>query len=164
MQQTEFNQTATQLRPFLLGLAKHYLGDSSDAEDAVQEGMLKLWILRLQIDNKEKMAHFGSVVVKNICLNVLRKSRTEVALEEVMEETSVRTPYAVLEEHENNERLKVIVHALPDKYRAVIKMRNVDGLSYQEIAEVMGCSESATRVLLSRARHLLMEKIEKFEK
>jgi RNA polymerase sigma-70 factor (ECF subfamily) len=164
MQQKEFNCAATQLRPFFLNLAKHYLGDSSDAEDAVQESLLKLWFLRGRIENKQKMSHFGSVVIRNICLNVLRKSGTEVVLDARSEESGFRSPDVLLEERENNQQLEIIVRALPDKYRAVIKMRNEDGMSYHEIAEIMGCSETATRVILSRARHLLMEQIEKFGK
>lgn len=160
MQQTEFNHVAKQLRPRLLERARHYLGNKEEAEDAVQEVMLKLWFRRLTIANAQMMLHLAGVVVKNTCLNYLRKSGTEMVLNE--EETAaVPSPHALMEEREDAAQVEAVVRALPDKYRAVMILRNEDNMSYGDIAEIMGCSEGAVRVTLSRARRLLMEKLKK---
>ena len=52
-----------------------------------------------------------------------------------------------------------MVGALPDKYRAVLQMRQVEQMEFSEIAAVMGTTETSVRIILSRARAKLMEQI-----
>ena len=75
MEKQEFVNGAERLRDGLLKQAMHYLGDGSDAEDAVQETLLKLWTVRERIADATKMQHMASVVCRNISLNMLRDAR-----------------------------------------------------------------------------------------
>ena len=71
------------------------------------------------------------------------------------EESGFRSPDVLLEERENNQQLEIIVRALPDKYRAVIKMRNEDGMSYHEIAEIMGVTQANVSRVKRRVEKML---------
>lgn len=78
MEIQEFVNSAESLRAVLLRQAKHYLGDGSDAEDAVQETLLKLWTACERIADATKMQHMASVVCRNVSLNMLRDARCKV--------------------------------------------------------------------------------------
>lgn len=81
MEIQEFVNGAESLRGGLLKQAMHYLMNDSDAEDAVQETLLKLWIARERIADVAKMQHMASVVCRNVSLNMLRDARQNVRME-----------------------------------------------------------------------------------
>ena len=81
MKQEELQSILPQLRPRLVALATRYLNDSDEAEDIVQDAMLKLWMLRKQlIGNVEG---FAVVLVRNLALNRLRRLRRTHTLTEM---------------------------------------------------------------------------------
>ena len=66
-----------------------------------------------------------------------------------------------LEEKENHQRLQDAITSLTDKQRALIRMRNVENLSYAEIAKMLGTSESSARAMICKARTALINKMQK---
>lgn len=68
----EFIQGAERLRSELLRQARSYLTDTDDAEDVVQETLLRLWTARERIADYDKMRNMASVVCRNLALNMLR--------------------------------------------------------------------------------------------
>ena len=64
-----------------------------------------------------------------------------------------------LEQQEDEDWIKTILRNLPDKYRAVLQMRQVENMEFAEIARIIGTSETSARVILSRARAKVMEQL-----
>lgn len=143
----------------MLRQALTYLSDTDDAEDVVQEALAKLWQLKDRIDNAEKMAHLASVIVKNTSLNTIRNHKVSVQIDSVNLLGSANNPQRHLEEQEAHQRLEQAISRLPDKQRAIIRMRNVEQLSYTEIAQVLGTTESSVRGMICRARVTLMKEM-----
>lgn len=155
----------------MLQQAQTYLKDTADAEDVVQEALAKLWQMRQRIDNAEKMAHLASVIVKNASLNTIRNRKKRVTHPDLVRlpkqepfEGGNRTasddsPQRQLEYRETRQRLQQAITRLPDKQRAVVRMRNVEQLSYAEIAQVLGTSESSVRAMICKARATLMKQM-----
>lgn len=161
MEKQEFVNGTERLRDGLLKQAMHYLGDGSDAEDAVQETLLKLWTVRERIADATKMQHMASVVCRNISLNMLRDARFNVQIEKVGYMANADNPHNQLEIKESDSMLKQSIRALSDRHRAIIRMRNVENMPYTDIARILGTTESSVRGMISKARMELIKNLKK---
>ncbi len=156
----EFIHGVEGLRSNLLKQARHYLNDADDAEDAVQETLVKLWVVRDRVAEASKMRNMAAVVCRNVSLNMLRDKRQTVSIDGAWEVASHANPEIQLEEREEREgrqRLQRCVRALTDKQRAMLRMRNVENMQYADIAKIMGTSESSVRGMISKARMALVQ-------
>lgn len=156
MELYEFTDNAEQLRKDLLLQARHYLCNAEDAEDAVQETLIRLWVARERICDAVKMRNMASVVCRNVSLNMLRQAQSTTPIEEAKAIVVHDSPQTQMEAAEGLCQLDRCIHALSDKYRAILRMRNVENISYADIARIMGTSESSVRGMMSRARKELM--------
>ena len=140
--QTEYlSQAATFYR-----VAFYILEDATEAEDAVQELFLRLWNGRDALDGIRNPAGYGIRVLRNLCLDRIRRSR------------KMETPAVLPEAMDEQERLAKVLDAiksLPERQREVLTLRTLDGLSYEEISERTGINYLTLRVLLSQARRKL---------
>lgn len=164
MELNEFINTVTKVRNRMLQQAQTYLKDTDDAEDVVQEALAKLWQMRQRVDDAEKMAHLASVIVRNTSLNTIRnRKKRETHPEPPFERgrwiVSDDSPQRQLEYKEMRQRLQQAIIQLPDKQRAVMRMRNVEQLSYTEIAQVLGTTESSVRAMICKARATLIKQM-----
>ena len=133
-------------------VAFYILEDEAEAEDAVQELFLKLWSGRDALDGIRNPKGYGIRVLRNLCLDRIRRSRkmeTPAVLPEP--EWPGRQDEAV-DEIERLAKVLDAIKSLPDRQREVLTLRTLDGLSYEEIAERTGMNQLTLRVLLSQAR------------
>lgn len=138
-------------------LSQKLLRCDADAEDTVQEVMLKLWMMRHQLTAYRSVEALAVQIGKNICINRLRarKHLSNDALV-TMQEPAL-TPDRQLEATDSMETVARIIGRLPEMQRMVIRLRDIEGYQPAEIAEIMGCELSAVRVNLSRARKKVKE-------
>lgn len=153
MERQEFERWIDQLRPRLKAEAVRLLGNDDEAEDAVQETVLKLWQMRMQMDAYRLADGMAVVIVRRLSLNRLRRP----AHGELPELSSDQTPEADLISAEETERLERLLGQLPDMQQAVLRMKHIDGLEVSEIARITGCSAEAVRQNLSRARRRILK-------
>ena len=140
-------------------VAFYILEDEAEAEDAVQELFLKLWSGRDALDGIRNPKGYGIRVLRNLCLDRIRRSRkmeTPAVLPEP--EWPGRQDEAV-DEKERLAKVLDAIKSLPDRQREVLTLRTLDGLSYEEIAEQTGINYLTLRVLLSQARNKLKRMI-----
>lgn len=159
MEIQEFIHSVERLRGDLLRQARLMLDSEEDAEDAVQETLVKLWMARDRIEDSSKMRNMSTVVCRNVALNMLRDAKQSVPIETAEEPTMRDNPQVLLEERENRKRLKRSIETLTDKQRAILRMRNVENMSYADIAKIIGTSESSVRGMISKARLALLKQI-----
>ena len=159
MEIQEFIDSAGKLRGDLLQQAEHYFDDADDAEDAVQETLVKLWMLKDRIADVDKMRHMASVVCRNLSLNMLRDRKTTVPVDKADSVTMRNNPQTRMEERESIYNLRQCITSLSDKHRAILKMRNVENMSYADIARILGTTESSVRGMISKARQELIKKM-----
>ncbi len=157
MELREFTYCVEDLRSNLLKQAMHYLNDADDAEDAVQDTLVKLWIVNDRISDSSKLRNLATVICKNVCLNLLRNHKQSLPIEDAGTVAEYGNPQKELEEHENISQLELCIKALPDKQRAILKFRNVDNMSYTDIAKIMATTESSVRGMISKARMQLLK-------
>lgn len=155
----EFIHSVERLRGDLLRQARRLLDSEDDAEDAVQETLMKLWIMKERILTADKMRNMATVVCRNVSLNILRDARQSVPIETAEVITLQGNPQVLLEEQESRQRLKRSIEKLTDKQRAILRMRNVENMTYADIAKIIGSSESSVRGMISKARLALLKQM-----
>ncbi|MBQ9667668.1 MAG: sigma-70 family RNA polymerase sigma factor [Prevotella sp.] len=152
MERQEFEIWIRRLRPRLVDEAVRLIGDGDEAEDAVQETVLKLWSVRGQLSEYHSADGMAIVIVRRLSLNRLRRP----AYGELPELPSDRTPESEFITAEEAARLERLLRQLPDAQQAVLRMKHMDGLEVAEIASMTGCSAEAVRQNLSRARRRIL--------
>ena len=144
------------------------LGNEADAEDAAQETVIKVYRNLHLFRGESQFRTWVLSIARNEGLGRLRKraSRREESLDADMEEqggdftpailTSWReVPAEALERKELSDLLRTAIEALPENYRNVILLRDIEEMDGKQTAAVLGISEGAVKVRLHRARAML---------
>ena len=157
MNAEEFKSIYYPFHPKLYRIAFALLNNADDAEDILQDTYYKLWSRRAELTNIFQPEAFCVRLLKNLCLDFLRKPRNRSDNEpaELMQITTETTPEDELESKEKIEQIEALIERLPEKQRIVIQMRGNGDCSFEEIEAATGESAENVRVLLSRARKTL---------
>ena len=149
----EFKIKVFPLKNKLFRLANRLLGDSSEAQDIVQEVFIKLWSRREKLDEYKSVEALSMVTTRNLCLDKLKAKKYPVDrldnLKVDMPDTDIESK---IENNELAEKIKNIILTLPEQMKTIIQLRDIEGYEFEEIAEIVGMNENAIRVSLSRAR------------
>ena len=141
MELKQFKIAVLPLRDKLLSYARKLTDDHSDAEDAVQEVMLKLWNLRPKLDEYHSIEALAMTMTHHTCMDILRgKHPDNLSLD------------SLLEEKDEFSLMRHIISTLPPLQQTILRMKDVEEYETEEIAEITGCSSEAIRSNLSRAR------------
>ena len=143
------------MAPMLYRIAFHILEQQDEAEDAVQETFLKLWEIRDKLDDVESAKAYSIRILKNECLDCLRKAKKSVPADQVLVREPISPTDEQIDARRRLEKVLGAIKSLPDSQKQVLLLRTVEGLSYGEISEKMGMSQLTLRVLLTRARGAL---------
>lgn len=153
MELKQFKIDVLPLRDKLLNYARKLTKDPSDAEDAVQEIMLKLWNMRQKLDEYQSIEALAMTMTHHLCMDIWRAKRPDsLSLEQVQAPSQSATPERLLEEKDEFRLMRKIIDSLPTLQRTIIQMKDVQEYETEEIAEITGCSAEAIRSNLSRAR------------
>mgnify|MGYP003709482903 CR=1 FL=1 len=139
-------------------VAVRYMKDKATAEDAVQEGFIKAFKKIEQFKGDVTFGAWLKRIVINTCLDALkaRKLETEPLYDETLRVADDASSWEVADETTVNEVLQAI-EKLNDNYRDVAKLFLLEGYDHQEISEIMGITESASRTKLHRGKIQLKE-------
>ena len=146
-------------------LVRRKLGDALLAEDIAQETFLKALRMLDRVDDSFNFGGWVHTVARNLCYDELRRRQRDQRIEEHQEEegdadllaslpSTSRSfdPVSVQESNELRRQVWTVAQRLPEKYRLVLTLRELQGLSYRQIAQILKMSESAVETLLYRAR------------
>ena len=148
-----FHRDYLSLAETLYRIAFYLLESEAEAEDAVQELYLKLWTLRDHLELIREPAAYGSLLLKNLCIDRIRKRQPWEVLRE--DQADDPPPDRQLEEKEALRAVMKDMDALPPNQRKLLTMRVLQGLSYEEISKRTGLSPLNIRVQVSLARKKL---------
>jgi RNA polymerase sigma-70 factor (ECF subfamily) len=151
---------------WMLALAQRYLKDRALAEDCVQDAFLQVFRSIREFEGRSAVKSWLFRIVVNAALMRLRSRRGsgEQSLDDALAQidharcrpeatwTEVATPQEILQRKEARELVVAKLMQLPDGYRIVLLLRDIEGLSTQETARIMGLTEGAVKVRLHRAR------------
>ncbi len=162
MTEKTFKQQVLVHRDRMYRLALRLLSDSMEAEDALQEVFLKMWKDRRRLQEVHKMEGWCVRVMYNHCLDRLRAKNTHQGLDDKAYQLAGTDESAVLrlERRELLARIRNLLRRLPENQAAVFHLREVEELSYQEIAEALEMNMSQVKINLFRARQQMRAMIE----
>lgn len=166
MTRADFNDLVRQLNRNLYGYAFRILRNQEEAEDAVQEVFIRLWNLGEKIDEYKSVSALATTMTKNICIDLLRKKKhiiQEGYEGMVLKGHDSSSPYELMASRESEDILYHIIDQLPEIYKEVIKLREIDEFTYEEIAEKTKQNINTLRVNLSRARKMIRDEFNKYQ-
>jgi RNA polymerase sigma-70 factor (ECF subfamily) len=164
MDKDAFDNKVLMLSEQLYRMAKSILLDEELAKDCVQDLYLKLWEKRTTLNEIENMPAFAMKVLRNICLDKLRK-KIEITIE-IQEYTSVHDHKPLHETIEQKDMMRLIkqyINRLPELQKTIVRLRDVEGFEIKEIAEITSSTENAVMANLSRARQKIRNYLMKNE-
>lgn len=162
MELKEFTANVLPLKDKLFRYAKRLLQNHEEAEDLLQEVMMRLWVNREELSRKSSIEAFAMAVTKNLCIDRFRSKQFQAsnmgidAAELDMSDMGI-SPHKRAEQLEAVEMVMKVMDMLPINLKQVVQLRDIEGLSYQEIAEIMSMNINTLKVNLSRARKKIRE-------
>lgn len=153
MELKQFKINILPLRGRLISYAEKLTDNSADAEDIVQEILIKLWNMRDKLDEYNSVEALAVRMTHNLCMDMWRKKKPEFLLPEMLPVAGeTRTPEILMEEKDEFVLMKKIIESLPPLQQTIIRMKDIEEYETDEIAEITGCGSEAIRSNLSRAR------------
>ena len=162
------------LQQVVFAFGMRVCGQREDAEDTMQEVLLKAIPYLPKFDNPKALAKWLYTVAKNRCLMHRRKSKFapkhELSLDELMpdraelellDKAPAADPESATIRGQEARRLKEAIRALPPHYRIVVVLRDMEGFTDEEVGEITGLQPGTIRVRLHRARLFVRRELEK---
>lgn len=167
MKEISFRTDVLPLKDELFRLALRITLNRADAEDVVQETMLKVWNRREHWEELESIEAFCLTVCRNMALDKLKRVDNQNSSLEEGHDRADRS-YAADPEHQAIERDRVdlvrkLMGQLPEKQRTCMQLRDIEGKSYKEIAQILGITEQQVKVNIFRARQTIKQKFLQIE-
>ena len=163
MKDIDFKQDLLPLKNLLYRLALRITLDTAEAEDIVEETLLRVWQRREELSGVGSLEAYCSTVCRNLALDKAQKmdNRSE-GLEgsggDPSDDSFSADPERAAVLNDTMAILRRLMDSLPEKQRSVMHLRDVEGKSYKEIADVMGISQEQVKVNLFRARQAIRQK------
>lgn len=162
MRKVSFRNDILPLKNVLYRLALRITMNKEEAEDVVQDTLMKVWDRRDSWQDIESIEAFSLTICRNVALDkVKRSSWSNESLDQVGVEpqaSASATPYKRAEQRDMLDMVRRIVDSLPEKQKTCMQLRDFEGKTYKDIAQVMGISEEQVKVNIYRARQAVKQK------
>lgn len=161
-----FRNDVLPLKNELYRLALRITLNNAEAEDIVQETLIKIWNKREEWQQIDSIEAFSMTVCRNLALDSLkRKSNDNDTLDEnnTAEIASSSNPYEQMLQKDRIELVRQLINSLPEKQRSCMQLRDFEGKQYKEIAEILGISEEQVKVNIFRARQSVKQKYKELD-
>lgn len=166
MNRQRFQVEVLPLKDELFRLALRITLNREDAQDVVQETMLRVWDARERWETIESMEAFCITICRNQALDFVKKAnRRDVSLEEEAPQSAIAdvSPHEQMVRGEGIRLVRQAMDRLPEVQRSIMELRDMEGKSYGEIGLLLGLGESQVKVYLHRARKKIKAIIEQIE-
>lgn len=154
MENISFRTTVLPLSDRLFRLALRITMNKAEAEDVVQDTLLRVWECRGQWEQIGSLEAFAIATCRNRALDISKRAgRNARSLDEIDGgQRSTANAQSELEAREEISLIRRLMDDLPELQRTIMLLRDIEGQSYQEIAQALSISETQVKVYLHRAR------------
>jgi RNA polymerase sigma-70 factor (ECF subfamily) len=167
MKNISFRNDVLPLKDILYRLALRITLNREDAEDIVQETLIKVWDKRDSWDEIESIEAFSLTVCRNLALDYQKKMESRhLSLDETPIERPDSQSLSPFEAMISTDRISLVrrlVDSLPEKQRSCMQLRDFEGKSYKEIAQVLNITEDQVKVNIFRARQTIKQRFNEAE-
>ena len=166
MKNISFRDDVLPLKNELFRLALRITLNRFEAEDIVQDTLIKVWNRRSDWNDIDSIEAFSLTICRNLSLDrIKRKENNNDSLEDVKgaEPLASSNPQDRMIQADRVGLIKLIVDSLPEKQRSCIQLRDFEGKSYKEIATILDITEEQVKVNIFRARQAVKHKYMKLD-
>lgn len=168
MKNISFRNDILPLKNELFRLALRITTHREEAEDIVQDTLIKVWNNRERWPEIDSIEAYCLTICRNLSLDRIKRhgnnhdSLEEENLPEKIDQTS--NPYEKMLQKDRIELVKRLIDSLPEKQRSCMQLRDFEGKPYKEIADILGITEEQVKVNIFRARQAIKQRYQEFEK
>lgn len=165
MKKVSFRNDVLPLKNQLFRLALRITLSREEAEDIVQDTMIKVWDKRYEWSNIDSIEAYSLRICRNLSLDRLKKrdNQNDSFEEEQLDTVHTSTQQDRLIDQDRLRVVKEIVDSLPEKQRSCMQLRDFEGKQYKEIADILGITEEQVKVNIFRARQAVKQRFQKIE-
>jgi len=171
-----FQQLFNKYSSSVVNFGFRFVGSRERAEELAQEVFLQVYRWQERYEPRAKFSTWLFRIAHNHCLNEVRKGEYKVSHESLdsqldregnergrdLPDTNLRKGDDILAAKQATDKIQQILHRLPESQRSAVTLSRFEGLSYQEVAEVLGTTEKAVKSLVFRATQSLREGLKEF--
>ena len=158
-----FESLMRQHERMVLVTAVRLLGNVEDAKDASQEVFLRLYRNLGKVKSEANIPGWLYRVTVNVCHDIGRKRKPSIAMEDAPEPVAAgENPQESVTATERRRVVQMSLRTLSDKERAALVLRDLEGLSTEEVARVLGSTEATVRSQVSKARVKMRDFVERY--
>ena len=151
-----FQNDILPLKNELFRLALRITLNATDAEDVVQDIMLKVWKRRNDWEQIESIEAFCLTICRNLALDRLRhkdyQSQTLDMAADPVDASHTANPEQMAVQRDRIQLVRQLINRLPERQRSCMQLRDIEGKSYRDIATILGITEQQVKVTIFRAR------------
>lgn len=165
MKEISFRNDVLPLKDVLYRLALRITLSREEAEDVVQDTLIKVWNKRESWQEIDSIEAFSLTICRNLALDrIKRKDADNASLDQTSlhETAATANPYDRMQQKESLEVVRRLIDRLPEKQRSCMQLRDVEGRQYREIAQILGISEEQVKVSIFRARQTIRQEYMKY--
>lgn len=170
-----FTQLVEKYKQPIMNLVWRTVRDETEAEDITQNVFVQAWKSAPRYQATAKFSTWLFTIARNLCLNEFRRRSRHPAesLDQMRDDSDDQPMFQVVDKRiraaqdellqdELEHKVNAAIGALPENQRIALALCRQEELSYEEIAEVLGCSLSATKSLIHRARETLKAQLKPY--
>lgn len=161
-----FRHDVLPLKDLLYRLALRITLNHEEAQDIVQDTMMKVWSKRDELESIESIEAYCMTICRNLSLDKMKaKSKQNESLDQIHTETPDLgvNPYEQMMQKDRIDLVRRMINSLPEKQKSCMQLRDFEGKSYKEIASILNISEDQVKVNIYRARQAIKQKYQQIE-
>ena len=157
MHTISFREDILPLKDKLFRLALRITFDRAEAEDIVQDTLIRVWNKREEWQQMDSIEAYCLTIARNLAIDRSQKMESQnlELTPETQEMPDAKMPDQLMEQNEQLSIIHRLINELPEKQRSILQLRDIEGKNYKEIAVILGLTEEQVKVNLFRARQLI---------
>jgi len=166
MKSISFRNDILPLKNVLYRLALRITLSHEDAEDVVQDTLLKVWSRKNDWQQIQNIEAYAMTIARNLALDKMKRVSAHLASLDNMpvnDQAKSHNPYERIFEQDRLQFVRNLIDQLPEKQRSCMQLRDVEEKSYREISDILGITEEQVKVSIFRARQTIKQKIKEAE-
>ena len=167
MKEISFRNDVLPLKDKLFRLALRITLNREEAEDIVQDTLIKVWNSRDRWQQLDSIEAYSLTVARNLSLDRIKKMENQNgSLEDEKTERSDASsnPSERMIQKDKLDIVKRMIDELPEKQRSCIQLRDIEGKAYKDIAQILGITEEQVKINIFRARQTIKQRFQQFDK
>lgn len=166
MQEKAFRNEILPLKEKFYRMALRITLDSAEAEDIVQDTLIRIWEKRDEWPSIKSFEALGLTICRNLAIDRSeRKEAQNVELipEQMDDQTQISGPHEEIVANESMKLIWQIIDELPVRQREVLQLRDIEGMTYKEIAAILQITEDQVKITLFRARQSIKKRFKEID-